>query len=83
MDIDDLIEGVKIDDLIDGVTNTTEATNALQDVIKTPDYAHIKAAAVVVLLMLCRDFGRFVIPFVLKFLTHPLQAPVLPPAKQE
>jgi len=83
MDIDALIENVKFDDVIDGVTNTTQATSALQDVIKTPDYAHFKAAAVVVLLMLCKDFGHFVIPVVVKFLIQARQAPVLHPAKLE
>ena len=82
MDFDNLLEE-KFDTVLDGVTNTTDPANALQDVFKTPDYAHIKAATLVLLLMLCRHFGHFVIPFIVKFLTQTQQPTVLLPAKQE
>jgi hypothetical protein len=55
-----------VDLLLDGVTNSTQASDALSDALKTPDLAHIKAAALVVVFMLCRDLGKHVIPLVLK-----------------
>jgi hypothetical protein len=58
-----------VEDLLDGVTNSTQASDTFSKALATPDLAHLKAAAVVVFFMLCRDFGKFVIPRLLQQLT--------------
>ena len=63
MDIDDLLT-----DAVKSVANSTQSTDALQSALAVPDYAHIKAAAVVILCMLLRDLSKSVIPRFLKYL---------------
>lgn len=58
-----------VDALFDGVTNGTQAQDVISNAVASPDLAHLKAAALVVFFMLCRDFGRFVIPRLVKELT--------------
>jgi len=58
-----------VEELLDGVTNSTQAADTLSNAVKTPDLAHLKAAVLVVFFMLCRDFSRFVIPRLLEKLT--------------
>jgi hypothetical protein len=61
-----------LDALLDHVTNGTQATDTLSNAVKTPDLHHLKAASIVVLFMLCRDFSKFVIPLLVKRLTESL-----------
>lgn len=48
--------------LLDGVTNSTQATDVLSKAIANPNLAHIKAALLVAFFMLCRDLVKYVTP---------------------
>jgi hypothetical protein len=77
MDIDEILK-----DVVTEVSNSTQSSDALQSALATPDYAHIKAAAVVILCMVLRDFSRSVIPRVLTYLKTQYASAVEAP-KQE
>jgi hypothetical protein len=77
MDIDEILK-----DVVTEVANSTQSTDALQSALVTPDYAHIKAAAVVILCMLLRDFSRSVIPRIVKYIKSEFAIPA-EAAKQE
>lgn len=59
MEFDEILESV--------TTNSTQSTNALQAVVANPDLQHVKAAAVVVVLLLCKELGHYIIPLALKY----------------
>lgn len=65
-----------VETLLDSVTNGTQATDVLSNAVTTPSLAHLKAASIVIFFMLCRDFGKFVIPHIVERLL------VQPPEKK-
>jgi hypothetical protein len=69
-----------ISDLLAESVNSTESADALAKVVEHPDLAHLKAAAVVVFFMLCRDLYKSVIPLALKYFREQLSEQVTPPA---
>ena len=79
MDFDDFEE------VLESVTtNSTQSTDVLKAVVANPDLQHVKAAAVVVFLLLCRELGHYIIPLVLKHLKSlALRSELTPTSKSE